>query len=118
MDFIIKMDSGINAGFDALKIYIDLSEYKGQNVKLQLHDSNYVAYTVTLDNSMKDSDGYYIIPTSSFVYTQKDGQGNVISTTPFSGNAIRIKVGVTDYTGGDSDNLYIRDAMFIKTAQS
>jgi len=118
MDFIIKMDSGINAGFDALKIYIDLSEYKGQNVKLQLHDSNYVAYTVTLDNSMKDNDGYYIIPTSSFVYTQKDGQGNVISTTPFSGNAIRIKVGVTDYTGGDSDNLYIRDAMFIKTAQS
>ena len=112
MDFIIKMDSGINTGFDALKIHMDLSEYKGQNVKIQLHDSSYNAFTATISSSMSDGNGNYIIPISSFVNSNQNPSAFGNRT------AIRVKVGVTDYTGGDSDNIYIRDVSFIKIAES
>ena len=112
IDFIVKMESGLNAGFDALKFYLDKSEFRGSTIKVQLHDSGGNAFTATLSDSMSDGNGNYVVPISSFVNTAQN-LGAFGNRT-----AIRIKFGITDYNGGATDNLYLNNIEFTKTAQS
>ncbi len=103
--FIVKTTSGANDGLDALKFYMDLTEYKGYQVTVQLHDNAggvLSSYTV---NFSAQREGYFTIPFASFT------KGGV----PFSGGAVgRIAFNFSDSVGGDSDNIYIDDIEYIK----
>ena len=108
MDFIVKMTEGLNSGYDAMKVYLDLTEYKGSNVKIQVQtNGGSYSYTYDLPFSSK-KEGYFTIPLSSFVNTAQ-------SLGAFDGRSItRIKFGLTDYVAGASDNLYIGSIEFVK----
>ena len=107
MAFYVSVDSGVSAGFDTLKFYIDLNEYRGSKVKVQLLTGN-GAYTNTLDYSSQKA-GYFEIPFASFAQS-----GVAYTNASITG----VKFGFEDYNGGETDNVYIKDVTFIKTAQS
>ena len=93
-----------------MKVYLDLTEYKGTTLKLQLQtNGGSTSYTYQLDFSSK-KEGYFEIPFSAFTNS---------SLGAYNGSDIvRVKFGFTDYTGGASDNVYVNDITFIKAAQS
>lgn len=104
MDFIVNFTKGANKDYDTLKLYLDLTEYKGSGLMIQLQDEggNSYSYSVSLGSRRE---GYFEIPLTSF----KKGE------VAFDGHdLIRLKFGITDYVGGSEDNLYIDDIEFIK----
>ena len=104
MDFIVSFTKGANKGYDTLKLYLDLTEYKGTGLMIQLQDEggNSYSYSVSLGGKRE---GYFEIPLISFK------KGDVA----FDGHDLtRLKFGITDYVGGSEDNLYIDDIEFIK----
>lgn len=112
MAFFARVDAGTSAGFDTLKVYLDLTEYKGNSIKIQLQtNGGSTSYTHQLNYSSK-KEGYFEIPFSSFVNTAQ----NLGAYS--SGDIVRVKFGFEDYKAGETDNVYIGNIEFTKTAQS
>ncbi len=110
MAFFARVDAGTSAGFDTLKVYLDLTEYKGSTLKIQLQtNGGSTSYTYQLNFSSK-KEGYFEIPFSAFVNS---------STGAYNGgDIVRVKFGFTDYVAGANDNVYVNNISFIKAAQS
>ena len=110
MAFFARVDTGTSAGMDTLKVYLDLTEYKGSTLKLQLQtNGGSTSYTYQLNYSSK-KEGYFEIPFSSFTNSTLGAYNG--------SDIVRVKFGFTDYTAGASDNVYVGNIEFIKTAQS
>lgn len=103
---IIKTTNNANEGFDALKFYIDLREYKGYGVNIQLQDQ-YGSISFSYDLSFSSNrEGYFTIPLSSF--TSK-------TYGAFPGGAVgRIAFNFSDNVGGDEDNIYLDNVEYVK----
>ncbi len=100
---IVNLEQGITAGYDALKFYMDLNEYKGSgvNVQLQCGDANF-SYDL---NRISKKEGYFEIPLSSFTSGGAAYDGR---------NVTRIAFNFTNYVGGENDNVLFRDLELVK----
>ena len=106
MAFFIRVPSGTSEGFDGLRFYADLTEYKGNSLKVQLQtNGGGTSYTCQLKYSDK-KEGYFEIPFSSFKTQGGDAYGGE--------NIDRVKFGFEDYTAGEGDNVYINNVEFIR----
>ncbi len=100
---ILTFTEGANRGYNTLKVHLDLREFAGDKIVIQLQNAGGdTSYSYTISTK---SEGNYEIPLSSF---KKDG-------VAFDGRDIgKIAFNIVDYTsGGASDNVYIRDIEFL-----
>ena len=108
LNCIFKITDGANIGYDTLKFYIDLSEYKGSEIKIQLQTKDGIkSYTDSLKYGDKRT-GYFEIPLSSF----RNGEEAFNAANKFE----RIAFNFIDYAGGENDNVYLADLELIKAA--
>ncbi len=104
--FILKTTPGANDGFDALKFYMDLTEYKGYQLTIQLQDQyGSISFSYKVNFSAQ-KEGYFTIPLSSFT-------NQTYGAFP-GGDVGRIAFNFSDGVGGASDNIYIDDIEYIK----
>ncbi len=103
--FIFVLESGFNKGYDTLKFYMDVRDYHGSRIVLQLVDSNYVTFSYTMNNYSK-KEGFFEIPLSAF--TRKD------DGTKFDGRDVfRIQFNFEDITGDGT--VYFDDLELLKS---
>ena len=101
--FIFVLQNGFNRGYDTLKFYLDVRDYHGSRIVIQLEDQNYQNFSYTLNTNSK-REGFFEIPLSAFAASD---------SVRFDGRDVfRIKFNFDDSTGGI---IYFDDLELLKS---